>query len=269
MLKPSSSSPSSGELIAKLVKDTFAADHVTCHLGGVDVATEFSSLPFDHLVFTGSTRVGKAAVTRAAAENLVPLTLELGGKSPAIIGCDSSLATAAERIMGGKLFNSGQTCIAPDYVLVPRKDLEPFVAECKAAVARMYPTLVANADYTAIVNDRQKARLQGYLTDAKEGGARLVPINPGNESFDGTRKLEPTLVLDAKESSAILQEEIFGPLLPIVPYEAVPAHPSRMAANPGTKSSVQKPTRFIRAVDTNWIPGLRTSHGNGEQSAVG
>ncbi len=220
MLKPSELVPETSELIAKLVKETFAEDHVTCHLGGVEVATEFSSLPFDHLVFTGSTRVGKV-VMRAAAENLVPLTLELGGKSPAIIGRDFSLATAAERIMGGKLFNSGQTCIAPDYVLVPRKDLEPFVAECKAAVARMYPTLVANADYTSIVNERQKARLEGYLTDAKEGGARLVPINPANESFEGTRKVEPTLVLDAKESSAILQEEIFGPLLPIVPYEGL------------------------------------------------
>jgi coniferyl-aldehyde dehydrogenase len=220
MLKPSELVPETSELIAKLVKETFAEDHVTCHLGGVEVATEFSSLPFDHLVFTGSTRVGKV-VMRAAAENLVPLTLELGGKSPAIIGRDFSLATAAERIMGGKLFNSGQTCIAPDYVLVPRKDLEPFVAECKAAVARMYPTLVANADYTSIVNERQKARLLGYLTDAKEGGARLVPINPANESFEDTRKVEPTLVLDAKESSAILQEEIFGPLLPIVPYEGL------------------------------------------------
>ncbi len=220
MIKPSELVPETSALIAKLVAETFAADHVTCHVGGVDVATAFSSLPFDHLVFTGSTRVGKV-VMRAASENLVPVTLELGGKSPAIIGRDFSLATAAERIMGGKLFNSGQTCIAPDYVLVPRKDLEPFVAECKAAVARLYPTLVGNADYTAIVNARQKQRLEGYLTDAKAGGARLVPLNPAGESFADTRKMEPTLVLDAKEESAILQEEIFGPLLPVIPYEGL------------------------------------------------
>ena len=220
MVKPSELVPETSALIAKMVESTFAHDHVTCHLGGVELSEEFSKLPLDHLVFTGSTRVGKA-VMRAAAENLVPVTLELGGKSPAIVGRDFSIATAAERIMNGKLFNAGQTCIAPDYALVQRKDVEAFVGECKAAVARMYPTLVGNADYTSIVNDRQKKRLEGYLSDAKENGARLVPLNATKESFEGSSKLEPTLVLDAKESMAILGEEIFGPLLPIVAYDTL------------------------------------------------
>ena len=220
MIKPSELVPETSALIAKIVESTFAADHVTCHLGGVETSEEFSKLPFDHLVFTGSTRVGKA-VMRAAAENLVPVTLELGGKSPVIVGRDFSIATAAERIMSGKLFNAGQTCIAPDYALVPRKEVDAFVNECKAAVGRLYPTLVGNADYTSIVNDRQKQRLEGYLTDAKENGAKLVPLNPGKESFEKTRKLEPTIVLDAKESMSVLGEEIFGPILPVIPYDTL------------------------------------------------
>jgi len=220
MIKPSELVPETSELIAKIVESTFSADHVTVHLGGVDVSEAFSKLPLDHLVFTGSTRVGKA-VMKAAAENLVPVTLELGGKSPAIVGRDFSIATAAERIMNGKLFNAGQTCIAPDYALVPRKDVDAFVNECKAAVGKLYPTLVGNADYTSIVNDRQRERLRGYLTDAKENGAKLVPLNPGKESFDKTGKLEPTIVLDAKETMSVLGEEIFGPILPVVPYDTL------------------------------------------------
>ncbi len=220
MVKPSELVPETSALIAKMIGEAFAKDHVTCHPGGVEVSEEFSKLPLDHLVFTGSTRIGKV-VMKAAAENLVPVTLELGGKSPAIVGRDFSIATAAERIMSGKLFNSGQTCIAPDYALVPRKEVDAFVSECKSAVARMYPTLVGNADYTSIVNDRQKQRLEGYLVDAKENGARIVPLNAGNESFEKTRKMQPTLVLDAKESMAVLGEEIFGPILPILPYDTL------------------------------------------------
>lgn len=220
MIKPSELVPETSALIAKIVGQTFAKDHVTVHEGGVDVSEAFTKLPFDHLVFTGSTRVGKA-VMKAAAENLVPVTLELGGKSPAIVGRDFSLATAAERIMSGKLFNAGQTCIAPDYALVPRKEVDAFVTECKAAVARLYPTLVGNADYTSIVNERQRERLAGYLVDARENGAKLVPLNPAGESFEGTRKLEPTIVLDGKDSMAVLGEEIFGPILPVVPYDSL------------------------------------------------
>jgi coniferyl-aldehyde dehydrogenase len=203
-----------------MIASAFAPDHVTCHEGGVEVSEAFSRLPFDHLVFTGSTRVGKA-VMKAAAENLVPVTLELGGKSPAIVGRDFSIATAAHRIMSGKLFNAGQTCIAPDYALVPRKELDAFVSECKAVVARMYPTLIGNADYTAVVNARQKARLEGYLTDAAEKGAKVVRLNPANESFEGSKKLEPALVLGGTDEMAVLSEEIFGPILPILPYDTL------------------------------------------------
>lgn len=220
MLKPSELVPETSELIRKIVAETFAEDHVTCHLGGVDVAEEFSRLPFDHLVFTGSTRVGKV-VMRAAAENLVPVTLELGGKSPAIVGHDFSISTAAERIMSGKLYNAGQTCIAPDYALVPRKQVDAFVRECKEAVGRLYPTLAGNADYTAIVNERQKSRLEGYLREAEESGAKLVSLAPSTEKFDDSRKLAPTLVLGAKDESQVLQEEIFGPILPVIPYDSL------------------------------------------------
>ncbi|MFO0638367.1 MAG: coniferyl aldehyde dehydrogenase [Polyangiaceae bacterium] len=220
MVKPSELVPETSALIAKMIASAFAPDHVTCHEGGVEVSEAFSRLAFDHLIFTGSTRVGKA-VMKAAAENLVPVTLELGGKSPAIVGRDFSIATAAYRIMSGKLFNAGQTCIAPDYALVPRKEVDAFVAECKAIVARMYPTLIGNADYTAVVNARQKARLEGYLSEAAEKGAKVVRLNPANESFEGSKKLEPTLVLGGTDEMAVLSEEIFGPILPILPYDTL------------------------------------------------
>jgi acyl-CoA reductase-like NAD-dependent aldehyde dehydrogenase len=156
---------------------------------------------------------------RNASENLVPVTLELGGKSPAIVGQDFSTRVAAERIMAGKLLNAGQTCVAPDYALVPAREREAFVEACKASVAKMYPTLLANQDYTAIVNEKHRARLQGYLDDAKTHGARLVELNPAAESLGGTRKLAPTLVLDVNEEMLVMQEEVFGPILPVRTYD--------------------------------------------------
>ncbi|HEX7603728.1 MAG TPA: coniferyl aldehyde dehydrogenase [Polyangiaceae bacterium] len=218
MIKPSELTPKTGELIAKLIAETFSPDEVTVVLGGPSVGEAFSRLPFDHLVFTGSTAVGKI-VMRAAAENLVPVTLELGGKSPAIIADDFPIDVAATRIMHGKLFNAGQTCIAPDYVLVPKKELSHFVEECKAAVAKMYPTLKDNADYTSIINARHHARLTGHLEAAKESGAKLVEMNPAKEDLSDGRKMVPTIVLDAKEDLALMTDEIFGPILPVIPYE--------------------------------------------------
>jgi coniferyl-aldehyde dehydrogenase len=221
MLKPSELVPETAEVLAALVADAFAADRVTVVRGGADVGEAFSRLPFDHLVFTGSTRVGKI-VMRAAAENLVPVTLELGGKSPAIVGEGSSPRSAAEKIMSGKCFNAGQTCVAPDYALVARGDLGPFMAACEAAVAQMYPTLAANPDYTSIIDDRHYARLRGYLDEAKERGVRMVEINPAKETLDPSRrKLAPTLVVDPPEDLALMQEEIFGPILPIKTYDSL------------------------------------------------
>jgi acyl-CoA reductase-like NAD-dependent aldehyde dehydrogenase len=202
------------------VAETFPPDQVVVITGGPEVGEAFSRLPFDHLVFTGSTRVGKF-VMRAASENLVPVTLELGGKSPTIVARDFSIRTAAERIAAGKLFNAGQTCIAPDYVMVPAGTRDAFVEAYKAAVTKMYPSLEKNPDYTSIVNDKHRARIEGYVQDAKTRGARVVELNPAAETFDGTRKLAPTLVLDPTDEMMVMQEEIFGPVLPVITYQSL------------------------------------------------
>ena len=221
MIKPSELAPDTGELLRQMLTETFAPDHVAVVTGGVDVAEAFSRLPFDHLVFTGSTRLGKI-VMKAAAENLVPVTLELGGKSPAILGEGYSLTQAAQKIMFGKAFNAGQTCVAPDYVLLPKGRADAFVEECRAAFAQMYPLLQNNPDYTAIINDRHYARLQTYLDDARDRGAKLVELNPAKEQLDpNARKMAPVLVLHAKDDCLVMQEEIFGPILPIRTYETL------------------------------------------------
>jgi acyl-CoA reductase-like NAD-dependent aldehyde dehydrogenase len=186
--------------------------------GGPDVGEAFSKLAFDHLVFTGSTRLGRI-VMKAAAENLVPCTLELGGKSPAIVSGDFAIDQAASRIMAGKCFNAGQTCIAPDYALLPRGREESFIAAAKAAVAKMYPTLAANPDYTSVVNAHHYKRLVSYLDDARAKGATIVELNPAGETLDPAQhKLAPTLVLGTTDDMKIMQEEIFGPLLPLRSY---------------------------------------------------
>ncbi len=221
LLKPSELVPETAAALASLVAEVFAPDQVAVVTGGADVGEAFSRLPFDHLVFTGSTRVGKA-VMRAAADNLVPVTLELGGKSPTIIGRGISARAAAEKIMAGKCFNAGQTCVAPDYVLVPRAMLGELVHACESAVDKIYPTLAANPDYTSIINDRHYARLRGYLTEATERGANVVELNPAKEALDPSkRKIAPTLVVDPPEDLALMQEEIFGPILPIKTYETM------------------------------------------------
>ena len=219
MIKPSELVPATSELLKKIVAEHFDRDEVAVFPGGVEVGADFAKLAFDHLVFTGSTRVGKI-VMRAAAENLVPVTLELGGKSPTIVGEDFSINEAATTIVNGKLFNAGQTCIAPDYVMVPKAKLEPFVEACKSAIAKMYPRLAENGDYTSIVNAAHYDRLKSYIADAKDKGAKVVEVNPAGEKLDETkRKLAPTLVVSPSEDAAVMQEEIFGPILPIKTYE--------------------------------------------------
>ena len=225
MLKPSELVPETVAALCDVVAAAFGAgdddgDQVCVVAGGPEVGEAFSRLPFDHLLFTGSTRVGKL-VMRAASENLVPVTLELGGKSPAIVLADFPVRTAAERIMAGKLFSSGQTCVAPDYVLVPRAAADAFVAACKESVARLYPTLRDNPDYTSVVTDEHLARLHRCAEDARARGARVVEVNPANESFEGTRKMAPLLVLDATDDMLVLEEEIFGPILPVVVYGSI------------------------------------------------
>ena len=181
MLKPSELTPKFSELFREIVAESFAMEEFAVIPGDVDVGRAFSKLPFDHLFFTGSTAVGRQ-IALAAAENLTPVTLELGGKSPAIIDTDCDIAVAAPRIAFGKLLNAGQTCIAPDYVLVPRARVDEFVAAYERAVRTMYPSLAANPDYTSIVNDRHYERLARLVDDATAQGATVIRIAPAGET---------------------------------------------------------------------------------------
>jgi len=220
LVKMSELTPQTSALFARLVSEHFAADQATVVTGGADVAQEFSRLPFDHLLFTGSTAVGRQ-VMQAAAEHLTPVTLELGGKSPAIIGPECRIDEAADKILFGKCLNAGQTCIAPDYVLLPRAQEQAFGVAAQRAVARLYPTLAGNRDYTSIINERHLARLRGYMQDAAARGASLLPLSAAGESLEGSGKIAPTLVANVNDSMRLMQEEIFGPLLPLVPYDSL------------------------------------------------
>jgi coniferyl-aldehyde dehydrogenase len=220
MLKASEFAPASGELLQEVIAQIFDEDEVTVVTGGVDVASAFTSLPFDHLVFTGSTQVGKI-VMKAAAENLTPVTLELGGKSPVIIHKDFPIEEAASRIAFGKGINAGQVCVSPDYILCPRDQVDAFCNAFAAAMGKAYPTLRDNHDYTAIITYRQQARLHSYLQDAQDKGAQLITINPAGEDFSGTRKMPMTLIRGATDDMLVLNEEIFGPILPVIPYDTL------------------------------------------------
>jgi coniferyl-aldehyde dehydrogenase len=226
MIKPSEYVPETVAALGDLLVEAFGADgadgsdQVCLVPGGPEVGEAFSRLPFDHLLFTGSTRVGRL-VMRAASENLVPVTLELGGKSPVIVAPDFPMRAAADLVASGKLFNAGQTCVAPDYALVPKGAADAFVEAYRASIARMYPTLRDNPDYTSIIDDKQLARLKSYVEDAKARGARIVEVNPAGESFEGTRKMAPALVLGGTGEMLLDREEIFGPILPIATYESL------------------------------------------------
>lgn len=218
LLKPSEITPGFSALLARRIADTFAPEECAVVLGDADLGRAFAALPFDHLFFTGSTAVGRQ-VALAAAANLTPVTLELGGKSPAIVDGSADIAEAAARIAAGKLLNAGQTCIAPDYVLVPHGQRDAFVQAYSEAVLRMYPRLEDNPDYTSIVNERHYARLRQLATDAQGRGARLLSIAPaGEEEQPERRRLRPALLLDVQADMAVMREEIFGPLLPLVGY---------------------------------------------------
>ena len=220
LVKMSEAAPATGELFARLVAAKFDPAVLAIVNGGPEVAQEFVALPFDHLLFTGSTAVGRH-VMRAAAENLTPVTLELGGKSPALVGRGIDVADAADRILFGKCLNAGQTCIVPDYALVPEERVEAFAAAARATVAKLYPRLADNSDYTAIVSGRHRARLTAYLDDAKAQGAHVEAINPAGEDLSASPKMAPHLVTGTTDSMRLMQEEIFGPILPIVAYRTL------------------------------------------------
>jgi acyl-CoA reductase-like NAD-dependent aldehyde dehydrogenase len=222
LVKMSEFTPATAKLFAELIGKYFAADEVSVVEGDASVAQAFSQLPFDHLLFTGSTPVGRH-VMRAAAENLTPVTLELGGKSPAIIGPDALSAggfdKAVERIIVGKCLNAGQTCIAPDYVLLPAGQEQAFVETARRVVAACYPALGSTPDYTHVVNERHYARLCGYVDDAKAQGAEVLELAPGVVPDAAAQRLPPLVLLKVNDGMRVMQDEIFGPLLPVVSYE--------------------------------------------------
>ena len=222
IVKPSEFTEATSALMAELIARYFDPEELTVFTGGPDVGAAFSQLPFDHIVFTGATSIARH-VMRAAAENLVPLTLELGGKSPAILGRTADMERAAARIMAGKTLNSGQICLAPDYALTPQDRTEEFVGHAKAAVADMYPTIRDNPDYTAMIDQRHYDRMMGYLEDARDKGAEVVEINPAGESFaqQEHRKIPPHLILEPTDDMLVMREEIFGPLLPVKSYQTL------------------------------------------------
>jgi coniferyl-aldehyde dehydrogenase len=217
MLKPSELTPATSAFLKQMLRDLFPEEQVAVVTGGPDVGATFASLPFDHLAFTGSTTVGRS-VMKAAAENLVPVTLELGGKSPAIVGPGAAVEQAAASVAYGKLANAGQTCIAPDYVLVQKDSAEEFLAAYKAAVARLYPDGTSSENYTSIVNSRHESRLRDLIDDAKKKGARIIEIVPNGATRHAVRKFTPTVVFNATDDMRVMQDEIFGPVLPVVTY---------------------------------------------------
>ncbi len=217
LVKMSELTPATSRVFAELIATNFADDEVSVVEGDATVAHAFSQLPFDHLLFTGSTSVGYH-VMRAASENLTPVTLELGGKSPAIIGAAADFERAVERIIVGKTLNAGQTCIAPDYVLLPAGREQAFVETARRVVARCYPDIRTTPDYTTIINERHYARLTGYLEDARKQGAEIVDLAPGVVSDPLSRRLLPLVLQGANNNMRVMQDEIFGPLLPLIPY---------------------------------------------------
>ena len=221
MLKPSEITPRSAELIRRIVADAFPPEYVTCVTGGPDVAGAFAALPFDHLFFTGSTRVGRL-VMQAAAANLTPVTLELGGKSPAIVHESYPLARAVDRIVAGKLLNAGQTCVAPDYALIPEGREGEFEAEARRAVAALYPRLADNPDYTRVASPAHFDRLVAVVEDARARGARVVALGADGVGGGGAdRVVPPTLVFRPSDEMLAMREEIFGPVLPVVTYRTL------------------------------------------------
>ncbi|MFC3581141.1 coniferyl aldehyde dehydrogenase [Sphingomonas hylomeconis] len=222
MVKTSEYTPRVAALFEQLVGKYFTPDELVFVTGGPDVGQAFAELPFDHLLFTGATAVGKH-ILHAAADNLVPVTLELGGKSPVIVGKGADIKQATERVALGKMLNAGQICLAPDYMLVEERDEAAVVDGLRSAASAMYPTLLANPDYTAIVNDRHFERLTGLIDDARAKGANVEVVNPGNEDFGASnaRKMPLHIVTNVTDDMKVMQEEIFGPLLPVRRYAGV------------------------------------------------
>ena len=221
LVKPSDLTPRTAEVIRQLVAETFEESYCAVVTGDVGVSVLFSTLPFDHLLYTGGTAVG-CQVMQAAARNLTPVTLEMGGKSPTLIGERFPMARAVQSILMGKLLNAGQTCIAPDYLLLPKARLQEFLEVATAAILERYPRVVDNPDITWIINERHHQRILGLIEDARDKGARIHELNPGHAEIPaGVRVIAPTLLYEVTDQMRVMQEEIFGPLLPIVTYDSL------------------------------------------------
>ncbi len=222
MIKPSEFTPATSELMKVMFGKVFSEEEIAVVTGGPDVGQAFSELAFDHMIFTGATSVARH-VMRAAANNLVPLTLELGGKSPVIISRSADMALTAARVMNGKTLNAGQICLAPDYVLTPEESVGEFVTQAKAAVTKLFPTIKDNPDYTAVVAQRHYDRIMGYIDDARAKGAEIIEIKPDGEDLTQQehRKIAPTLILNPTDDMKVMQEEIFGPVLPVKTYKTL------------------------------------------------
>ena len=222
MLKPSELTPASSDLTKSMIEEFFDESEISVFTGDPEVGAAFSGLAFDHLIFTGGTAIAKH-VMKAASENLVPLTLELGGKSPVVVGKSSKIKETATRVMQGKTMNAGQICLAPDYALVPEDSLDEFVQASVDVTSEMYPDMKDNDDFTSIINQKHYDRIQSYISDAKEKGADVVEINPSNEDFSQQphHKIPPTIILNPTEDMQVMQEEIFGPVLPVKTYKDV------------------------------------------------
>jgi coniferyl-aldehyde dehydrogenase len=220
IIKPSEFSPATSDVISNIVAEAFDPVELTVFTGAAEVGQAFSTLAFDHIIFTGATSIARH-VMAAAAQNLVPLTLELGGKSPVVISREVNLTQAVERVIVGKLLNSGQACITPDYIMVPEERLEEVIRIAIASVKEMYPSLLNNEQYTAVINDRHYQRLMSYLADADEQAIETIVINPANEDFGSNplQKIAPTLLINPSDDALCMKDEIFGPLLPIKTYK--------------------------------------------------
>jgi len=222
MHKPSELTPETAKLMKDLCDKNFDETEFATFLGGPEVGEAFSRLHFDHLLYTGSGNVGKH-VMNAASQNLVPLTLELGGKSPVVISEGADMDVSAKRIMFGKTMNAGQICLAPDYVIVHKNKKDEFIKRLENAIQEFYPDIKNNDDYTSIINERHFDRLNSLIDDAREKGATINQINPANEDFSQQEfyKIPPTIITNATSDMRVMNEEIFGPILPVVEYDDI------------------------------------------------
>lgn len=220
VIKLSEYTPTTNIVLEKMLAEAYDEDVVAVVTGGPEIGELFSKQKWDHLIFTGSTEIGKH-VMQAASKNLVPVTLELGGKSPCIVTNKADIESAAAAIVFGKVTNAGQTCIAPDYLLCPRELEQSLIQAITNKYKEYYPDIKANNDHTAIINKRQFDRLKGYLSDAAEKGAAIIELNNAEENFEETRKIPLTLVRNTTDQMTLMQNEIFGPLLPILTYDSL------------------------------------------------